>query len=250
MAIAGASGGVGSAAIQLCRLRGAWVIAIAAAAKAYRAFYQRVDLEDSAAGYLMNHSTFTYFMMPDGIRGLFKNGHPPEEMVGEKRDVLEAVGQRRHVHDVPEAGADVGLERREWPVRRPDQAQVGLTRAGVAQALVVALVEQAQELRIELRGLGERPELDRVRGGQCTAQEEACVGVLLVRGRADQCAEVHRRPRDDPGRGTEGPLEGAVGPVRAAEALEAEASMASTSSMMAIGALSPGRRRDSFTTRV
>ena len=61
---------------------------IAAVAKAYKAYYQRVDVEDSAAGYLMNHSTFTYFMMPDGIRGLFRNGYPPDEMVGEIKRIL------------------------------------------------------------------------------------------------------------------------------------------------------------------
>ena len=61
---------------------------IKAAADAYRAYYKRVDLEDSAAGYLMSHSTFTYFVMPDGLKGLFRNGFPPEEMAGEVARIL------------------------------------------------------------------------------------------------------------------------------------------------------------------
>ncbi|HSF94256.1 MAG TPA: SCO family protein [Thermohalobaculum sp.] len=61
---------------------------IEAAADAYKVYFQRVDLENSAAGYLMNHSTLTYFMMPDGIRGLFRNGFPPEEMAGEVARIL------------------------------------------------------------------------------------------------------------------------------------------------------------------
>jgi len=61
---------------------------IAAVAKAYKVYYEKVQVEGSAAEYLMNHSTFTYFMMPDGIRGLFRNGFPPEEMAGEIGRIL------------------------------------------------------------------------------------------------------------------------------------------------------------------
>ena len=61
---------------------------IRAAADAYRVFYQRVELEDSAAGYLMSHSAFTYFVMPDGLKALFRNGFPPEEMAGEIARIL------------------------------------------------------------------------------------------------------------------------------------------------------------------
>jgi protein SCO1/2 len=61
---------------------------VRAAADAYRVFYQRVDLEDSAADYLMSHSTFTYFVMPDGLKALFKNGFPPEEMASEIARIL------------------------------------------------------------------------------------------------------------------------------------------------------------------
>ena len=61
---------------------------IKAVADAYKVYFQRVDTADSAAGYLMNHTTFTYFMMPDGIRGLFRNGFPPDEMAGEVARIL------------------------------------------------------------------------------------------------------------------------------------------------------------------
>jgi len=61
---------------------------IKAVADAYKVYYQRVDTADSAAGYLMNHSTLTYFMMPDGIRGMFRDKFPPEEMAGEVARIL------------------------------------------------------------------------------------------------------------------------------------------------------------------
>ena len=61
---------------------------IKAAADAYKIYYERVDLADSAAYYLMNHTTYTYFVMPDGIRALFRNGFPPEEMAGEVARIL------------------------------------------------------------------------------------------------------------------------------------------------------------------
>ena len=61
---------------------------IEAVARAYKVYFERVDLEDSAAGYLMNHSTFTYLMTPDGIQGLFRNGFPPEEIAGAVAEIL------------------------------------------------------------------------------------------------------------------------------------------------------------------
>jgi protein SCO1/2 len=61
---------------------------VKAAADAYRVYYQRIDLEDSAADYLMSHSTFTYFVMPGGLKALFRNGFPPEEMAGEVARIL------------------------------------------------------------------------------------------------------------------------------------------------------------------
>jgi protein SCO1/2 len=61
---------------------------IKAVADAYKVYYQRIDTADSAAGYLMNHSTLTYFMMPDGIRAMFRNKFPPQEMAGEVARIL------------------------------------------------------------------------------------------------------------------------------------------------------------------
>lgn len=61
---------------------------IAAAAKAYKVYYERVDLEDSAAGYLMNHSTFIYLVTPDGLAGLLRRGYPPEEIAGAVAKIL------------------------------------------------------------------------------------------------------------------------------------------------------------------
>ena len=58
------------------------------ATDAYKVYYQRVDLAESAADYLMNHTTFTYFVTPDGLKGLFRNGFPPEEMAGEIARIL------------------------------------------------------------------------------------------------------------------------------------------------------------------
>ena len=61
---------------------------IKSVADAYRVYYERVDLADSAAEYLMNHTTFTYFVMPDGVRTVFRNGFPPEEIAGEVARIL------------------------------------------------------------------------------------------------------------------------------------------------------------------
>ncbi len=55
---------------------------IAQAAEAYSVYYQRVEAEDSAAGYLMDHTTFTYFVTPDGVEAVFRRGYPPEEIAG------------------------------------------------------------------------------------------------------------------------------------------------------------------------
>lgn len=59
-------------------------------ADAYRVFYDRVDVEESAAEYLMNHSTFMYFMMPDGVAAVFRRGFPAEEIADEVARILEA----------------------------------------------------------------------------------------------------------------------------------------------------------------
>ena len=59
------------------------------AADAYKVFYQRVDLEDSAAGYLMNHTGYTYLMTPQkGITALFRRDFPPEQIADDIEKVL------------------------------------------------------------------------------------------------------------------------------------------------------------------
>lgn len=65
---------------------------IRAAADAYKVYYQRVDVEDSAAGYLMNHTGFTYLMTPEkGITAAFRNGFPPEQIAADVEAVLSAL---------------------------------------------------------------------------------------------------------------------------------------------------------------
>lgn len=59
------------------------------AADAYKVFYQRVDLEESAAGYLMNHTGFTYLMTPEkGITALFRRDFAPEQIADDIEIVL------------------------------------------------------------------------------------------------------------------------------------------------------------------
>jgi protein SCO1/2 len=61
---------------------------IKAVADSFRVYYERVDLADSAAGYLMNHTTLTYFLMPDGVKAVFRNKFPPDEIAGEVARIL------------------------------------------------------------------------------------------------------------------------------------------------------------------
>lgn len=61
---------------------------IRAVADAYKVYYSRVEMPGSAADYLMNHTAYTYFMRPDGIAAVFRNGYPPEEMAGEVARIL------------------------------------------------------------------------------------------------------------------------------------------------------------------
>lgn len=65
---------------------------IKAAADAYKVFYSRVEAPDSAAGYLMNHTAYTYFMLPDGLGALFRKASP-EEMANEVERVLRERGK-------------------------------------------------------------------------------------------------------------------------------------------------------------
>lgn len=61
---------------------------IRAAADAYKVYYEKVELEDSAAGYLMNHTTFTYLVTPEGVEAVFRNKFPPEEIAGAVEKLL------------------------------------------------------------------------------------------------------------------------------------------------------------------
>lgn len=65
---------------------------VAAAAKAYRVFYSGQDAGGSAADYLMQHSTFTYLVVPGhGVVAMFRNGFPPEQIAEDTRRVLDAL---------------------------------------------------------------------------------------------------------------------------------------------------------------
>jgi len=61
---------------------------IKAVADAYKVYYERVNAPESQAGYLVNHTTFTYMVMPDGVRAAFRDGFPPEEIAGEVARIL------------------------------------------------------------------------------------------------------------------------------------------------------------------
>ena len=61
---------------------------VRAAADAYKAYYEKVELEDSAAGYLMNHTTFTYLVTPEGVQAVFRNKFPPEEIANAVEKIL------------------------------------------------------------------------------------------------------------------------------------------------------------------
>lgn len=66
---------------------------IRAAADAFKVFYQRVDVEGSAAEYLMNHTGYTYLMTPEqGITALFRREFPPEQIADDIEKVLAGMG--------------------------------------------------------------------------------------------------------------------------------------------------------------
>jgi len=65
---------------------------VAAAARAYRVFYRRVDSPDSTT-YLMDHSAFIYLMDPDGGLGaVFRPSQTPAEMAATIRTLIERRG--------------------------------------------------------------------------------------------------------------------------------------------------------------
>ena len=64
---------------------------IATAAKAYKVYYNRQNVPGSAAEYLMQHTSFTYLVLPEhGVVTIFRNGFPPEQIAGDVERVLAA----------------------------------------------------------------------------------------------------------------------------------------------------------------
>lgn len=64
---------------------------IETAAKAYKVFYKRQDVPGSAAEYLMQHTSFTYLVLPGhGVVTIFRNGFTPEQIAGDVERVLAA----------------------------------------------------------------------------------------------------------------------------------------------------------------
>ncbi len=65
---------------------------IDAVAKSYRVYYQKVDAGESSSEYLMNHSAFTYLVVPDeGLVALFRRDFPAEQIAGDVERVLSAL---------------------------------------------------------------------------------------------------------------------------------------------------------------
>lgn len=63
----------------------------------WKVYFQRVDIPKDEGGsddhYLMNHTSFTYFVLPDeGVVRLFRHDQTPEEMAGEIRTMLKMRG--------------------------------------------------------------------------------------------------------------------------------------------------------------
>ena len=61
---------------------------IAEAAEAYKVYYAKAEGDDPDR-YLMNHSSFTYLMTPDGLAALFRRGATPQEIAEETERVLQ-----------------------------------------------------------------------------------------------------------------------------------------------------------------
>ena len=62
---------------------------IRVAADAYKVFYNKVELGDSAAGYLMEHTGYTYLAVgEDKVVAIFRNGFPPEQIAADIEHVL------------------------------------------------------------------------------------------------------------------------------------------------------------------
>ncbi len=62
---------------------------VAAAVDAYQVYVRKVEMADSAAEYLIDHSAITYLMAPDGtLAAVFRHGIAPQAMAEGLRDVL------------------------------------------------------------------------------------------------------------------------------------------------------------------
>lgn len=58
----------------------------------YRVYYQKVELDDSAAGYVMDHTTYFYLMTPDkGLTAMFRDKITPEDLAADIERVLAAM---------------------------------------------------------------------------------------------------------------------------------------------------------------
>ena len=65
---------------------------VRAAADAYKVYYQKVEPEGSAAGYLMNHTTYFYLMTPgEGLTAMFRRDVTPEGLASDIERVLAAL---------------------------------------------------------------------------------------------------------------------------------------------------------------
>ncbi|MEM6622845.1 MAG: SCO family protein [Pseudomonadota bacterium] len=62
---------------------------IKSAADAYKVYFSRQEMPGSAAHYLMSHTAYMYFVMPEvGTVGVFRNGFPPEQIATDIEGVL------------------------------------------------------------------------------------------------------------------------------------------------------------------
>jgi len=62
---------------------------VKAAARAFKSYYAKVNEDDPDGNYLMDHSSITYLMGPDGLYAAhFSHGTPPETMAKRLADIL------------------------------------------------------------------------------------------------------------------------------------------------------------------
>ncbi|MEM9139484.1 MAG: SCO family protein [Pseudomonadota bacterium] len=65
---------------------------IAEVAKTYKVYYSQVNVPDSEADYLMQHTAFTYLMTPDhNLAAMFRNQHPADQIASDVERVLNAL---------------------------------------------------------------------------------------------------------------------------------------------------------------